>query len=95
MYWVEGRLTRKQKTTRPDNCWPELWQCLTPKEKKEAQDEWQKIGPEREKHRRERGIWVVPEKDAQEYKKVLAHAIALHYKCPRLQLWKRRSFFYQ
>ena len=32
--WVLGRLTRIQKTTRPDSVWPELWTSFSPKEKK-------------------------------------------------------------
>ena len=32
-YWVEGRLTKRQKTTRPDNVWPEVWKALGRKEK--------------------------------------------------------------
>ena len=24
-YWVDGRLTRRQKTTRPDNIWTDTW----------------------------------------------------------------------
>ena len=27
--WCEGRSTRVQKTTRPENIWPEVWQSLS------------------------------------------------------------------
>ena len=77
-YLVEGRLTRQQKTSRPDNCWPELWQNLTLKEKTEAQDEWKIMGPQREEHRKRRRLSVVSDADEKQYIRVLAHAIAFH-----------------
>ena len=34
MKWVEGRLTRVQSTTRPDNVWPESWELMSRKMQK-------------------------------------------------------------
>ena len=31
--WIDGRLTRKQKTTRPPTIWPEFWERLSKKNK--------------------------------------------------------------
>ena len=64
-YWVEGRLTRKQKTTRSDNCWTELWNNLTPKEQKEAQEAWKIEEPKIKAAREARNIpnHVLPEEE--------------------------------
>ena len=81
-YWVEGRLTRKQKTTRPDNCWPETWSILTPKEKEEAVILWAKEQPEREQERDKRKIWKITDEDEDHYHKCLSEAILNMPKVP-------------
>ena len=73
--WVEGRETKIQKTTRPDNVWPELWQLCNPKDKLEATAIWEKLEPEREAERKTRGAWEVKPHEEKAYNKVLAAAI--------------------
>ena len=36
--WVEGRLTRMQESTRPDNVLPEAWTGMSKKQKKKARE---------------------------------------------------------
>ena len=69
---------RKQLTTRPDNCWPELWNKLSPSEKKEAQKAWAKTEPERQKNRSLRMIWKIEPEEEDIYNARLAAAIEQH-----------------
>ena len=54
--WVEGRQTKCQKSTRPGNIWPEVWQRMSPKAKKKAIDEWKIEEPKRNESRKLAGI---------------------------------------
>jgi hypothetical protein len=72
--WIEGRLTRVQRTTRPENVLPEAWSELSDKQKKEAIKEWPAEKAKREEARAKRGIFHVPEKEINEYNKALARA---------------------
>ena len=73
--WVEGRLTKKQPT-RPDNCWPELWQSLHDNQDVQAQKEWARLAREREEQRAQRGICRMEEHKKSKCEKCLAGAIA-------------------
>ena len=46
--WVLGRLTKKQKSLRPPNVWPEIWSKLSPKQKEMVRAEWIKEKPKLE-----------------------------------------------
>ena len=35
-----GRLTKRQKATRPGDIWPELWEVMSKKERKIAVEDW-------------------------------------------------------
>jgi len=86
-YWVEGRAIRKQTTTGPGDCWPELWNKLSPNEKKEAQKAWAKTEPEREKNMSLRMIWKIEPEEEDIYNARLAAAIEqIHRQLPLL--WK-------
>jgi DNA (cytosine-5)-methyltransferase 1 len=85
-YWVEGRATRKQATTRPDNCWPELWNKLTASEKEEAKRAWSKTEPEREKHRKVRKLWRIEPEEEDTYNSRLAAATAKYSTPPVPQM---------
>ena len=39
--WISGRLVRLQKTTRPDDVWPEVWLAMSKKQKQEARARWE------------------------------------------------------
>ena len=56
--WIEGRLTRTQQITRPDNVWPEVWSSMTKKQKQEAQEEWRVVSSEREYARSFRSLTI-------------------------------------
>ena len=38
--WSGGRLTRKQKTSRPDDVWPDMWKFMSDATKKKAKQRW-------------------------------------------------------
>jgi hypothetical protein len=61
MVWVDGRQTRKQKTTRPDSIWPEMWPGLSEKQKQIEIEKWKIEGPLREAARKKRCIFELPE----------------------------------
>jgi hypothetical protein len=37
---VDGRLTRRQKTSRPPDVWPEMWQAMSRKAREKSVTEW-------------------------------------------------------
>ena len=76
--WVEGRLTRVQTTTRPDNIWPEVWKSLSAKAKKKAIWEWDRECTRRDALRSKRGIHDIPNAEVDEYTKTLARAALKH-----------------
>ena len=47
MKWVSGRLTRIQKTRRPDDVWPEVWTAMSRKTQNEEIRRWEKEANER------------------------------------------------
>ena len=40
-YWVEGRVTRRQASKRPDDIWPEIWSSMSRKQKERAVETWE------------------------------------------------------
>ena len=74
--WVEGRLTRIQKTTRPDNVWTEFWGSLSPNGKKEAIEKWAKEKPKRDEARAKRGITRVEPEDEEAFNTMMAEVKA-------------------
>ena len=50
--WIDGRLTRIVKTTRPPSVWPEIWTRMSDKDKQKEIRAWEIEGPKREESRR-------------------------------------------
>ena len=71
--WVEGRLTKLQKTSRPDNVWPEIWKVLGKAQKRAARKAWAIEKPLLEAARQRRGIFEVSAEDL-DYHKCLSEA---------------------
>ncbi len=46
--WVDGRITKIQKTTRPDSVWPETWKKMSQKVRKKEIKFWESEKPRRE-----------------------------------------------
>ena len=63
--WVLGRLTKKQKSLRPPNIWPEIWSTLSPKQKEIARAEWSKEKPKLEAAQAARGFKFISENDGE------------------------------
>ena len=61
MKWIEGRLTRVQITTRPDNVMPESWGPMSKKPKTEAIREWETEKVRIQNSYELRGLHEVPE----------------------------------
>ena len=40
--YVDGRITRKQATQRPENIWPEEWSSMSSKQRRLAKERWEK-----------------------------------------------------
>ena len=77
--WVDGRLTKMQKTTRPASCWPETWKTLSKKQKQVEIDEWSKEKAERDAERARSGKWEhIPVDLEDDYAKMLAEAMLQH-----------------
>jgi len=76
--WVMGRLTRKQKTTRPDSIRPEEWSRLGTKDKAKQIQDWEVERTARDEERAKRGITEVSKEDEQDYQDSLERAIAQH-----------------
>ena len=79
--WQDGRLTKGQKTSRPDNIWPEVWDAIkSKKEKEKLIAQWKNIGPKRYEARKARGsgvpIFKIPESEVEEYESTLNKVIA-------------------
>ena len=53
----------------------QLWQMCNAKDQKEAIAIWEKLGPEREAERKERGIWEIKPHEEKAYNKALAAAV--------------------
>jgi hypothetical protein len=67
--WIEGRLTKVQQTTRPDNVWPEVWQAMSKKQKLEAIEKWKTLKAKFAEARSKRGISDIDPDDL-EFKRI-------------------------
>ena len=54
--WSDGKLVRKQKTSRPDNIWPEVWAGMGDKAKSEAIRRWPAMKKKIDDARTKRGL---------------------------------------
>ena len=63
--WIEGRLTKKQMSLRPDNIWPEMWTQMSKKAKNEAIAKWNIEGPRRDAARNKRALLEIDPEDAE------------------------------
>ena len=55
--WSGERLTRKQKTSRPDDVWPDMWKYMSDAAKKKSKQRW---AIEETKARQERNMFIEP-----------------------------------
>ena len=65
--WSVERLTWKQKTSRPDDVWPDMWKCWSDAAKKKAKQRWAIEKPKLDNARHLRGIFII-EPDDEEFK---------------------------
>ena len=69
----DGRITKKQKTTRPKNVWVETWKTLSKEAKTQAIEDWKIEGPLRQKAREKANVKeIVDADDMHDYIKTLA-----------------------
>jgi hypothetical protein len=74
--YQSGRLTKVQKTARPENVWVEVWRGMGPAQQAKAKEEWKKLKPLRDAARHRRGIFGIPEDEKEAYQKAMAEARA-------------------
>ena len=70
---VQGRLTRRQLTARPDHLWPELWIKLGRNAKLKEKHKWSNEQPKLDHARRLRGIYFIDLED-KEFKGTIENA---------------------
>ena len=61
--WSEGRLTRKQLTSRPDHLWPELWKSMGKHAKQKEKQKWSHEKLHLDNARKLRGIYFIDPED--------------------------------
>ena len=61
--WSGGRLTRKQKISRPDNVWPDIWKRMSDAAIRKAMQKWAIAKPKFDNARRLRGIHFIEPED--------------------------------
>ena len=75
--WSGERLTRKQttknKTSVPDNVWPEMWNHMSGASKRKEKRKWAIEKPRLDNARRLRGIFIV-DPDDEEFKRIIKNA---------------------
>ena len=71
--WSEGRLTRKQTTSRPDTLWPEIWTDMSDASKRKVKQKWTIEKPKLDNARKLRGIHFIDLDDG-EFKDVMKNA---------------------
>jgi len=73
--WIDGRLTKKQATTRPDSVWPETWRTLSAKNRRLEIEKWEVIQKERNDARQRLGLQPhIRDEDVDHYTETLASA---------------------
>ena len=65
--WSGRRLTRKQKTSRPDDVWPDVWKFMSDAAQKKAKQRWAIEKPKLDNARQLRGIFFL-EPNYEEFK---------------------------
>ena len=73
IYVVQGRLTRKQLTSRPDHLWPELWKSMGKHAKLKEKQKWSNEKFHVENVRKLRGIYFIDPED-KEFKETIKNA---------------------
>ncbi|MHC4951072.1 MAG: hypothetical protein ACYTEU_08835, partial [Planctomycetota bacterium] len=68
---IYGRPTKIQKTERPGNLWPEVYNVMSDSQKQKAREYWVTEEPLQKEARDLRGIYVVPAADYVEYDALL------------------------
>ena len=71
--WSEGRLTRKQLTSRPDHLWSELWKSMGKHAKLKEKQKWSNEKIHLENARKLRGIYFIDPEDT-EFKETIKNA---------------------
>ena len=71
--WSEGRLTRKQLTSRQDHLWPELWKSMGKHAKLKEKQKWSEERIHLENARKLRGIYFIDPED-KEFKETIKNA---------------------
>ena len=61
--WFGRRLTRKQKTSRPDDVWPDMWKFIYDAAKEKAKQRWAIEKPKLDNSRQLRGIFFMKPND--------------------------------
>jgi hypothetical protein len=80
-YWIGGRATQKQKTTRPDSLIPEVWGPMKKSDKAREVELWKTEGPLRQSARDKRAAKAnrtsfvdVPLTDEKNYEEIMSKA---------------------
>ena len=71
--WTRRRLTRKQRDSRPDNAWPDMWKCMSDAAKRKAKQNWAVEKPKLNNARQLRGIFFIELEDA-DFKDIMKNA---------------------
>ena len=71
--WSEGRLTRKQLTSRPDHLWPEHWEKMGRNAKLKERQKGSHEKPQLDNARKLRGIYFIDHED-KEFKETIKNA---------------------
>ena len=71
--WSRRRLTRKQKTSRPNDVWPDMWKLMSAAPKKKAKEKWAIKKPKLDNARQLRGIFFIEPED-EEFKHTMKNA---------------------
>ena len=61
--WSGGDVQRKQKTSRPDDVWPDVWKFMSDAAKKKAKQRWAIEKPKPDNARHLRGIFFIEPND--------------------------------
>ena len=71
--WSGRRLTRIEKTSRPDTLWPEIWKDMSDASKRKEKQKWAIEKPRLHKARKLRGIYFFDQAD-EEFKDIMKNA---------------------
>ena len=71
--WSGRRLTRKQKTSRPDTLWPEIWKKMSDASKRKEKQKWVIENRSTTMPKKLGGIYFI-DKDDEEFKNIMKNA---------------------